>query len=177
MGQHLTGLGAPESEAVELRSPEEVGGRQRFSEVFPWTDLVSRAADSWKFKAAGNRDGSWSDPGSDELLFVLEKAEPRIRELTASTDKFLETCHCDDAAGAAMVLPTWAAALLEQIPELSETRYRLVPRRLSEEVFWSRYFTAVFSIIIEELEASMPCCGRESESAAAGCADNDAHVG
>merc|ERR1740129_2132161 len=124
---------------------------------------------------AGHR--SWR-PCEAETLRVLERAEPRIRALAASPEDFLELCRPlqsspggttdssaqgfgasgDGAAaanaGAAMVPSTWAAALVEQLPALKDTRYRLVPRRLSEEVFWSRYFVAVFRILTEELRAA-----------------------
>lgn len=37
----------------------------------------------------------------------------------------------------------WAEALLEWSKELRQLRYRLVPRHLTEEVFWSRYFAGL----------------------------------
>mmetsp|Transcript_46598 Transcript_46598/g.94063 ORF Transcript_46598/g.94063 Transcript_46598/m.94063 type:complete len:80 (-) Transcript_46598:65-304(-) len=69
-----------------------------------------------------------------------------------------------------MVPLSWAAALLEQLPDLRQTRFRLVPARMSEEVFWARYFGAVFAILAEALDAAAPdavCMEGSVEAAAA----------
>ncbi|CAE8591429.1 unnamed protein product, partial [Polarella glacialis] len=41
----------------------------------------------------------------------------------------------------------WAGALLEWSPSLVKVRFRLVPSRMKEEAFWSRYFAAVREVV------------------------------
>ncbi|CAK0894125.1 unnamed protein product [Prorocentrum cordatum] len=151
-----TGGGEAHDE-VELRCPEEVGGRARFSRPYPWVDLVARAAHALALRPLAASSGSspeW-EPSEDEALQVLERAEPRLRALSEGPGEFLAGCPPRDGAvdGAAMVTLAWTEALLEQLPDLRQTRYRLVPGRLSEEAFWSRYFGAVFEVLEEELAA------------------------
>merc|ERR1712151_332819 len=54
-------------------------------------------------------------------------------------DKLEGTFSMDDNTAFA----EWAGALLEQSPALRKVRFRLVPSRMKEDVFWSRYFAAV----------------------------------
>uniref|UniRef100_A0A7S4RDX4 BSD domain-containing protein n=1 Tax=Alexandrium monilatum TaxID=311494 RepID=A0A7S4RDX4_9DINO len=153
MGQQqlLAGLvGDAKPAEVELRSPREID-RARLSRPFPWADLVSRAADARSL--SGPSSLSWEPPAS-EVLALLEEVEPRVRALGEGPEEFLGLCPPCDGAGSAMVPTSWAAALLEQLPDLRRTRFCLVPRRLSEEAFWARYFGAVFAILAEALSAA-----------------------
>eukprot|EP00927_Polykrikos_kofoidii_P035505 TRINITY_DN30060_c0_g1_i1.p1 TRINITY_DN30060_c0_g1~~TRINITY_DN30060_c0_g1_i1.p1 ORF type:complete len:202 (-),score=30.37 TRINITY_DN30060_c0_g1_i1:4-609(-) len=145
---------------VELRSPEEVvGGRARLSTVFPWTDLVGRAADMMVAERCRRGNSSFTHwaPSAEEAIGVLERAEPRIRALTEVRVEFPQNCPVGDGPAewqrySAMVPVDWAKALLEQMPELRATRHRFVPSRISEEAFWGRYFKAVFTILEVELQ-------------------------
>mmetsp|Transcript_177758 Transcript_177758/g.569955 ORF Transcript_177758/g.569955 Transcript_177758/m.569955 type:complete len:123 (-) Transcript_177758:312-680(-) len=101
------------------------------------------------------------EPTDSEVLCILERAEPNLRALAESPESFMASCPAaggsatsaggDGGCAAAMVLPSWAEALLEQLPDLRQNRFQLVPRRLSEEDFWSRYFAAVFAVLAEDL--------------------------
>merc|ERR1712187_536541 len=99
----------------------------------------------------------------------LERVDHLLRALVECPEQFLELCPAfvqaegdgdnsvDRAKAAAAMVPTdWAGALLEREPALRQVRFRLVPRKISEEVFWARYFGAVFRILEEELRASVP---------------------
>jgi len=50
----------------------------------------------------------------------------------------------------------WAAALLELSPALRQVRFRLVPARMREHTFWSRYFAGLRRVIRMELFAEAP---------------------
>lgn len=45
----------------------------------------------------------------------------------------------------------WCVALLKQSKELSKARYRIVPRFIDEESFWSRYFNQLLFLVRDEL--------------------------
>jgi len=47
----------------------------------------------------------------------------------------------------------WAAALLEQSETLKKIRFRCVPQKMSEDVFWSRYFCGLRYIITTQILA------------------------
>ena len=53
-----------------------------------------------------------------------------------------------------MVPASWAESLLEKQPGLKQTRFRLVPSKVSEDNFWDRYFAAIFRLLEAELTAS-----------------------
>jgi hypothetical protein len=44
-----------------------------------------------------------------------------------------------------------AVELLEMFPSLREARFRLVPARLSEEKFWSRFFTLLRERVLDTI--------------------------
>mmetsp|Transcript_5044 Transcript_5044/g.13964 ORF Transcript_5044/g.13964 Transcript_5044/m.13964 type:complete len:164 (-) Transcript_5044:258-749(-) len=139
--------------SVELRTTEEVG-RERLGSVFPWTDLVCRAADSLALR---NPLVTSLELSRDEVLLVLEETEQHIRGLTESPDEFLRLVRqipMDNAtaqSASAMVPLDWVQALLDQLPSLRDTRFALVPRHIKEANFWEGYFTALFGILQEAL--------------------------
>mmetsp|Transcript_21075 Transcript_21075/g.59243 ORF Transcript_21075/g.59243 Transcript_21075/m.59243 type:complete len:165 (-) Transcript_21075:177-671(-) len=153
MGQQGLSAEAPADVEVELRSPGELGGRARLLRPFPWADLVLRAAQAHALRDPGS---PCCEPSEDEVLRILERAEPRIRSLVESPEDFIACCRApDDGVDRSAMVPTdWVAALLEQLPALRSTRFRLVPRRLTEDAFWSRFIGAVFGILTEELCAA-----------------------
>merc|ERR1712232_848003 len=91
----------------------------------------------------------------DEVLLILEKTEHQIKALTESPQEFLiiqrQTQAEAGQRASAMVPLEWVEALLEQLPSLRETRYVLVPRRMTETNFWEGYFGALFGILEAEL--------------------------
>mmetsp|Transcript_82016 Transcript_82016/g.187698 ORF Transcript_82016/g.187698 Transcript_82016/m.187698 type:complete len:123 (+) Transcript_82016:25-393(+) len=77
--------------------------------------------------------------------------EYKMAELSAGTaDEFLDRCPPSK-----LELPEewvdWAKVLLEQIPGLSDMRFRLVPQRVVEDQFWQRYFTRVLQLAQEQV--------------------------
>eukprot|EP00747_Dinoflagellata_sp_TGD_P171030 gnl/TRDRNA2_/TRDRNA2_204042_c0_seq1.p1 gnl/TRDRNA2_/TRDRNA2_204042_c0~~gnl/TRDRNA2_/TRDRNA2_204042_c0_seq1.p1 ORF type:complete len:193 (-),score=38.78 gnl/TRDRNA2_/TRDRNA2_204042_c0_seq1:60-638(-) len=141
------GVTAGTANTVELKTADEVG-RPRLARLYPWKDLVDRTV-----QALALRDPVFDDLDltHSEILELLERAEPRIHGLGESAEEFLNQCPPCEGAGAAMVPVDWVKALLQELPALRDTRFKLVPRQLKEEVFWDRYFGAVFAIITEEL--------------------------
>lgn len=121
---------------------------------FPWFHIVSWCAEDW---------------GSDVVWrWDIRAVRTRCAELTASEETanavFLAPGgHGDDGSVGDVnddaftsdreemeFVVEWAAALLEQIPTLRSTRYRLVPRKLKEGIFWKRYLAAVRRVIQQE---------------------------
>jgi hypothetical protein len=87
--------------------------------------------------------------------------EPQLLQLAESSESFLQLCpeHPGEAfeesiPSSAMVPASWAENLLEKQPGLKQTRFRLVPSKVSEDNFWDRYFAAIFRLLEAELTAS-----------------------
>jgi len=49
----------------------------------------------------------------------------------------------------------WGATLLEDCPSLAEMRYKLVPSRISEELFWRRFFVELATKIFDNVLAQV----------------------
>lgn len=144
---------------------EDAKGRGRdLARLFPWTDLVRRAATALELREPGAvglpplDDAEGNDEGHGRCLHILELVEPAIRGIAESRETFLEQCPAREEPIAAMVPPDWAGALLEQQSDLRDTRFRLVPGRLKEEEFWTRYFGTVFDLLTEEIRTSAREC-------------------
>ena len=85
--------------------------------------------------------------------------EPQLLQLAESSESFLQLCPDPGEAeesipSSAMVPASWAENLLEKQPGLKQTRFRLVPSKVSEDNFWDRYFAAIFRLLEAELTAS-----------------------
>eukprot|EP00929_Paragymnodinium_shiwhaense_P012207 TRINITY_DN11897_c0_g1_i1.p2 TRINITY_DN11897_c0_g1~~TRINITY_DN11897_c0_g1_i1.p2 ORF type:complete len:191 (+),score=25.50 TRINITY_DN11897_c0_g1_i1:152-724(+) len=156
-----------QADPVELRSPDDVGSKGRLSRPYPWSNLVRRvmAAPSTaaKVRKARCSEEDW-EPTDTQVILLLERADPRLRELIEGPEEFLRLCPESEQAGqgANMVPVEWAAGLLEKEPSLRQVRFKLVPRKISEEVFWARYFGAVFAILEEEILDAAPLAGAKA---------------
>eukprot|EP00438_Fugacium_kawagutii_P021202 Skav201599 [mRNA] locus=scaffold152:765980:768765:+ [translate_table: standard] len=125
-------------------------------DVFPWFHLIQWSAED----AKNNRI----------FRYDLAGAQQKALALSRDVDSFMRMCPTSlpkaglgnlsasvtppQEAGFSMDDETnfaeWAGALLEWNPELRQGMLpRLVPRRLSETTFWSRYFAALRSEIQE----------------------------
>ena len=104
-------------------------------DVFPWFHLIQWSAES----ATANRVFRYDIGGAQEAA----------QALTQDAETFLRLCREElpEDSGFSMDDDTnfaeWAGALLEWNSNLRFVRFRLVPRRLTEDVFWSRYFAAL----------------------------------
>ncbi|CAJ1442608.1 unnamed protein product, partial [Effrenium voratum] len=104
-------------------------------DVFPWFHLIQWSAED----ATNNR----------VFRYDLKGAQSAAKALTTDVETFLRKCpeELPKSAGFTMDDDTyfaeWAGALLEWNPELRMVRFQLVPRRLSEVKFWSRFFAAL----------------------------------
>ena len=84
--------------------------------------------------------------------------EPQLLQLAESSESFLQLCPepgeaFESIPSSAMVPASWAEHLLEKQPGLKQTRFRLVPSKVSEDNFWDRYFAAIFRLLEAELTA------------------------
>ena len=81
--------------------------------------------------------------------YDLQGAQDSARALSVDVESFKRLCKAPLPADVGFTMDDdtnfaeWAEALLEWSPELRRLRYRLVPRHLTEELFWSRYFNGL----------------------------------
>mmetsp|Transcript_40796 Transcript_40796/g.82255 ORF Transcript_40796/g.82255 Transcript_40796/m.82255 type:complete len:160 (-) Transcript_40796:245-724(-) len=112
-------------------------------DIFPWFHLVQWCAED----AKANRVFRWDLAGIQEAVATLSQ----------DADTFLARCpeklpvDCIFSLDDSTTFAEWAEALLEWSPSLRQVRYRLVPSRMKEEAFWSRYFAGVRSVVREQL--------------------------
>merc|ERR1711972_576985 len=113
-------------------SEEDLGFQD---DVFPWFHIVQWCSEDAEDQSVFRWD----------LLGIKEAADA----LTQDVDTFLRKCpeQLPGNSGFTMdddtVFAEWAAALLEWSAALRHVRYRLVPARRCEDVFWSRYFAGL----------------------------------
>eukprot|EP00439_Symbiodinium_sp_Y106_P043885 s1738_g5.t1 len=148
----------------ELQSVEDVpGGRARLQEVYPWTQLVRKAFSRMQLR---DPEAYRDDLADEAILRVLSAAEPSLSSLT-ELEVFFELCPPTGPEFAAAVPASWAQALLDRQPSLRSLRLRLVPAKIAEEEFWTRYLGAVFRMLeanlmqeLDEQTAEGPRVGR-----------------
>ncbi|CAE7892643.1 unnamed protein product, partial [Symbiodinium microadriaticum] len=136
----------------ELQSVEDVpGGRARLQEVYPWTQLVRKAFSRMQLR---DPDADLDDLTDEVILRVLSAAEPSLSSLT-ELEGFFELCPPTGPEFAAAVPASWAQALLDRQPSLRSLRLRLVPAKIAEEEFWTRYLGAVFHVLEANLRQEL----------------------
>ncbi|CAG9479994.1 BSD-domain protein, putative [Plasmodium vivax] len=107
---------------------------KEFQVKFPWNEIVQ-----W---------GS-QDVNVDMTLAGIEKTIEEIKDITTDEETYfkmtqvqcIDPFHFDDD------LVMWAQSLLKENRNLRRIRYNLVPRVLSENEFWMRYFSAIKLIV------------------------------
>eukprot|EP00927_Polykrikos_kofoidii_P085318 TRINITY_DN9255_c0_g2_i1.p1 TRINITY_DN9255_c0_g2~~TRINITY_DN9255_c0_g2_i1.p1 ORF type:complete len:151 (-),score=39.97 TRINITY_DN9255_c0_g2_i1:168-620(-) len=106
-------------------------------DVFPWFHVVQWCAE---------------DAGQGVFKWDLERIQKEVALLTTDEDAFLTACpeelprSCPEVTvgeNTTLAYMEWAEALLEWNEELRKVRFKLVPKRMKEAVFWSRYFAGV----------------------------------
>ncbi|KAF8823062.1 BSD domain-containing protein [Cardiosporidium cionae] len=79
-----------------------------------------------------------------------------VELLTEDGDTFLYRCPKSDVEEFSFDdhsdFLEWSQFLLRQVPSLAAVRYALVPKRISEDEFWKRYYTALREIVIAQIE-------------------------
>ena len=126
---------------VELDHQDiEDGGLQ--DEHFPWFHIVQWCSEDL------NSSFVWR--------WDIKVVKQRIEKLTISEENFLAECGNNDTLEEDFSLDQqtffleWAMALLEQIESLKEVRFKLVPGRMKEDVFWKRYFAGIKRVVVKE---------------------------
>mmetsp|Transcript_4787 Transcript_4787/g.9718 ORF Transcript_4787/g.9718 Transcript_4787/m.9718 type:complete len:144 (+) Transcript_4787:24-455(+) len=128
-------MGASSSGSREAQD-EEFGLQD---DVFPWFHIVQWCSED----AQANAVFRW------DLSSIQQAAET----LTQDVETFLHRCpdelpkSCGFSLEDDKAFAEWAAALLEWSGTLRQVRYRLVPGRIKEEVFWSRYFAGLRAVV------------------------------
>mmetsp|Transcript_41296 Transcript_41296/g.113884 ORF Transcript_41296/g.113884 Transcript_41296/m.113884 type:complete len:157 (-) Transcript_41296:38-508(-) len=140
------------------RPPEEEDEVGWQDEVYPWFHLVQWCAE---------------DANQGVFTWDIDAIKTSVGSLATNVDTFLESCPTELPASCPRVSVAedttlaymeWAEALLHWSPELRQVRFTLVPKRMKEAVFWSRYFASVrhtvqkllFHDEIEEETSSTP---------------------
>ncbi|KJP85552.1 hypothetical protein AK88_04818 [Plasmodium fragile] len=107
---------------------------KEFQVKFPWNEIVQ-----W---------GS-HDVNVDMTLGVIHKTIEEIKDITTDEEtyfnmtqvEYIDPFHFDDD------LVMWAKSLLKDNRNLRRIRYNLVPKVISENEFWKRYFSAIKLIV------------------------------
>lgn len=116
----------------------EIQYEKDYREIYPWNEILK-----W-----GSYDLNVELTAKVSLAIVEE-----IKDITTDEDTFfkaifektLDPFHFENN------YVSWATELLKQIPNLSNVRYNVVPKLLSEEEFWRKYFATIKMIIIKNL--------------------------
>eukprot|EP00929_Paragymnodinium_shiwhaense_P048788 TRINITY_DN24626_c0_g1_i6.p1 TRINITY_DN24626_c0_g1~~TRINITY_DN24626_c0_g1_i6.p1 ORF type:complete len:281 (-),score=58.49 TRINITY_DN24626_c0_g1_i6:325-1167(-) len=120
---------------------DEDGGLQ--DDVFPWFHMIQWCAE---------------DADTGVFKWDLEGIQAAVKTLTTDADAFLAACpkelenssSCPSVSvgeDTKLAYMEWAEALLEWNPELRRVRFKLVPSRMREVTFWSRYFAGVRRVV------------------------------
>jgi hypothetical protein len=94
-------------------------------------------------------------PENNVMKYNLDAAKTTILEIPKDEAALIDTqpdgdirLRCFEGTERE-VWEDWAEALLERDAELSELRYKLVPRKLTEHVFWQKYFSRAKFLLLE----------------------------
>mmetsp|Transcript_42376 Transcript_42376/g.76054 ORF Transcript_42376/g.76054 Transcript_42376/m.76054 type:complete len:159 (-) Transcript_42376:48-524(-) len=120
-------------------------------DVFPWFHLVNWCAENAPSKATFRileftSSSSWA-------RCDLPSLQLEVSALTKDVETFTKRCPSELPENVGFTLDEsasfgeWAAALLESDPSLCKVRYKLVPSKMKEEAFWSRYFAGVRQVV------------------------------
>ncbi|KAH8583652.1 BSD domain-containing [Cryptosporidium sp. chipmunk genotype I] len=118
--------------------------------VFPWFHIVQWSSEEL--------------PTNTVLKWNYKSIKEKVQSLTLNKQVFLTNCPISRIQGFSLdednpdcIIPfaEWAAALLSQMDDLNNIRYELVPRRMSESIFWQSYFNAIRNIIIKDVIISI----------------------
>mmetsp|Transcript_69723 Transcript_69723/g.167379 ORF Transcript_69723/g.167379 Transcript_69723/m.167379 type:complete len:200 (+) Transcript_69723:63-662(+) len=121
--------------------PEEEGGYQ--DDHFPFFQLVQWSAED----CASNVIFTWDLVKVQELIGSLTQDVEAFRRICQQSLTEKDHFSMDDDTAYA----EWAEALLQWSEQLRRVRFRLVPARMKEEVFWNRYFAGVRMVLQKEL--------------------------
>lgn len=132
----MGGVQGAHSARGEIGGDEE-GGLQ--DDDFPWFHLVQ-----WCSKDA---------PAGAVFRWDIGPIQAATSALVADVGAFLAACPdklppaCGFFMEDEMAFAEWAAALLDWSDALRHVRFRLVPSRMKEEVFWSRFFAGLRRVV------------------------------
>eukprot|EP00397_Hematodinium_sp_SG-2012_P054524 GEMP01065824.1.p1 GENE.GEMP01065824.1~~GEMP01065824.1.p1 ORF type:complete len:139 (+),score=28.42 GEMP01065824.1:105-521(+) len=123
-----------------LEDDEELGLLQ--DDSYPWFQIVTWAGEGqspnavWRWDATMIRDAvsMLTANGPQNFLELCPNGDPIKHFSFDETQAFVQ----------------WAQALLAEIPSLREVRFALVPKKLTEETFWHRYFAGVHRTIWDQ---------------------------
>jgi len=102
------------------------------ADEFPWFQILQWATEDLKT--------------SEMFVYDLKAVRAAIEKDWENEDAVLAaeenlSLRCDEDS-AEEVWVSWAQALLEISPKLADLRFSLVPKKISEEVFWAKIFSA-----------------------------------
>ncbi|GAW79847.1 hypothetical protein, conserved [Plasmodium gonderi] len=112
----------------------EIQYEKEFELKYPWNEIIK-----W-----GNQDLN-----IHMNIVNIEKTIEEIKDITIDEETFfnmtdvpqIDPFHFDND------LVTWAKSLLKENQNLKRIRYNLVPKIISENEFWLRYFSAMKLIV------------------------------
>ncbi|SCA48738.1 BSD-domain protein, putative [Plasmodium ovale] len=122
----------------------EVQYEKEFELKYPWNEII---------KWGGN------DLNVDISIMTIQRIIEEIKDITIDEENFfnvtegksIDSFHFDKD----FVL--WATSLLKEIKNLKKVRYNIVPKLISENEFWYRYFATIKMIIIKNIFECPKC--------------------
>jgi len=114
-------------------------------DVFPWFHIIQWCAED--------------APANCVFRWDLATIQESVGALVMDAETFIATCteQMPPNSGFTMDDDTcfaeWAGALLEWSPRLRRTRFLLVPKKMKEDIFWSRFFGTLRVVVREKIFA------------------------
>ena len=180
MAQYIAGLDITRDTQDSPSSEKEngAGGDNTNTNTFTFTsNFASAAGFSGEKKKKKSKDKEkrlpW-EPRNEEEVPLERALRSRILKLSLDENVFLDDCRMSEKAKAQDAIDA-AEQILQIDKNLRKQRFNLVPRVVSEEVFWINYFAAVERVrkhVVEEAtrmrEEEEGVVQRQASAAAAG---------
>ena len=120
-------------------------------EIYPWFELIQWAAEDI--------------PSETIFQYDIQKVQTAVKYICQSEQAYLSECKANgygidldcfetiEENPHPPVWREWASSLIDQIPELNEIRFKLVPGKMTEKLFWERFFSGCKNAIIKTISS------------------------
>ncbi|SCM08320.1 BSD-domain protein, putative [Plasmodium chabaudi adami] len=114
----------------------EIQYEKEFELKPPWQELIIWALE---------------DLNASLNIAIIKNIIEEIKDITASEESFFNITegHCIGGFMFDNKYVTWASFLLTEIKSLKKVRYYIVPKLISEDEFWLKYFSTIKMIIVK----------------------------
>ncbi|CDU16836.1 hypothetical protein YYC_03553 [Plasmodium yoelii 17X] len=115
----------------------EIQYEKEFEVKPPWNELII-----WGLE----------DLNANLNIVIIKNIIEEIKDITANEETFFNTTEGYTIGGFMFdnKYVTWASFLLKEITSLKKVRYNIVPKLISEDEFWLKYFSTIKMIIVKQ---------------------------